>query len=272
MIPRGAEADTGTASTGERMSQESRGGLLERLQEENERLKRELEALTREHEEFLYVVSHDLKEPLRVIKSFSALILKDYSDGMSEVGKRFVGVLDEGARRLEDLLDDLLRLSRVGRKSAPAEDVDLRELLDEVEGQLAEKLAARQAELRISGPFPTVTYTRDELAFVLTELLDNALKFNHSEPPRIALTIELGPDGAEIAVQDNGIGVEPRYEEKLFRIFYRNVRREDYEGTGSGLTIAKKIVERHGGRLRLREGAEGKGSTFSFTIPRRNIH
>lgn len=254
--------------SGGRRADDPRVNTTERLQAENTRLRKELDDLNREYDEFLYVVSHDLKEPLRIIKSFSSLLLRDYSEGLPDVGKRFIGVLDEGARRLEHLLDDVLELSRVGRRSPPPEDVSLRDVLDEALASLAEVAAPRHAEINVSGPMPAIFYTRDELLTVLRELLTNGLKFNHSEPPKITVAVEEEEGCHWVVFTDNGIGVETRYEEKLFRIFYRNIRREDYEGTGAGLTIAKKIVERHGGRIRLREGVEGKGSTFAFSIPK----
>ena len=256
-----------TQSGGRRVD-EPRANTTERLQAENARLRKELQDLNREYDEFLYVVSHDLKEPLRIIKSFSSLLLRDYAEGLPDVAKRFVGVLDDGARRLENLLDDVLELSRVGRRTTPPEDVGLREILDEAVSSLAELATPRHAEITVTGPMPTVFYTREELQFVVRELLTNALKFNHAEPPKVAVSVEEDEGCHWVVVTDNGIGVETRYEEKLFRIFYRNIRREDYEGTGAGLTIAKKMVERHGGQIRLREGAEGKGSTFAFSIPK----
>lgn len=252
------------------MPQDQRAGTIERLEADNARLREQLDGMRHEFDEFLYVVSHDLKEPLRTIKSFSTLILRDGDTDVPETTRRYLGVIDDGARRLEHLLDDLLALSRVGRKSPPSEDMGLDELLDEAQVALTRLIAERDAVITFTGPRPTVCCAREEIAWVLRELLENAIKFNKATPPEVHVSVDDRGDAWEVSVRDNGIGVDPKYSDKLFRLFYRNVRREDYEGTGAGLTICKRMVERHGGRIWLRDGQEGVGSTFAFTLPKRS--
>lgn len=251
------------------MPQDQRSGTIERLEAENARLREQLDGIRHEFDEFLYVVSHDLKEPLRTIKSFSTLVLRDGSAELPEMTLRYLGVIDDGARRLEHLLDDLLALSRVGRKSPPPEDITIDELLDEARVALTRLIEERSADVTLTGPRPTVCCTREEIAWVMRELVENAIKFNKAPTPEAHIAVEDRGDAWEIAVTDNGMGVDLKYADKLFRLFYRNVRREDFEGTGAGLTICRRMVERHGGRIWLRDGQEGVGSTFCFTLPKK---
>lgn len=252
------------------MPNEPRTGAIERLEAENERIRAELETLRHEFDEFLYVVSHDLKEPLRTIKSFATLLVRDGAAELPEQTRRYLGLLDDGARRLEQRLDDLLALSRVGPKSQPPEDVPFDELIDEAQVALTRLLDERRAIISVTGARPTLFCTREEIAWVVRELVENAVKFNQSSPPHVGVNVTDAGECWEVDITDDGIGVEPKYGEKVFRLFYRNVRREDYEGTGAGLTICKRMVERHGGHIWLRDGAEGRGSTFAFSLPKRS--
>lgn len=228
---------------------------------------RELERSNTELEDFTYVVSHDLKEPLRGIEAFSSFLAEDYSDSLDEQGQRYVAVLRDSAVRMRDLIDDLLHLSRIGRTKPQLAKVEVSTLLEEVSGSLAFALKDKGVDLQVAGRLPAVVCDSVRIRQVFENLISNAIKYNDLPNP----TIEVGCHETDVAytfyVRDNGPGVDERYHDKIFRIFQRLVLREEHEGTGVGLTICKKIVEAHGGRIWVQSDGPGKGSTFLFSIP-----
>jgi PAS domain S-box-containing protein len=231
----------------------------------NERLRR----INQELEDFTYVVSHDLKEPLRTLEAFSTFLARDYGGVLAGEGQEYLKHLIEASRRLRDLIDGLLALSRAGRVIGTPRAFSWDEALEIALGDLSGLIQRRQASVRIAGPLPAAAGDPERIVQLLTNLVSNGLKYNTSEAPEVVIGTAANPDGGfvTIGVRDNGIGIDPQYHARVFRIFRRLHRREEVEGTGAGLAICKKIVEAHGGRIWV-ESAAGHGATFFFTLPR----
>ncbi len=229
----------------------------------------ELRRSNAELEQFAYVASHDLQEPLRKVASFCQMIERRYGDQLDDRGRQYIAFAVDGAKRMQALINDLLGFSRVGRITRTEESVDLnavaRQALDDL-GTLAEETGA---EVEI-GDLPSVPGDRAQLTRLFQNLIGNAVKFRRTdEPPRV--TIDARRTGAEweLRCADNGIGIEPRYADRIFLIFQRLHPREEYTGTGIGLALCKKIVEFHGGRIWLdtRDRGGSPGTTFRWTLP-----
>jgi light-regulated signal transduction histidine kinase (bacteriophytochrome) len=229
----------------------------------------ELRRTNQELEEFTYVVSHDLKEPLRTLEAFSNFLAADYGDRLDEEGREYIGHLTGASRRLGKLIDDLLTLSRAGRVIGTPRLLDWEAIFRVVRSDLQQLVAGRPGcVLSVEESLPAVQGDPERVTQLLSNLLSNALKYNESERPEVTVGVADGDDAfATIFVRDNGMGIDPRYHEQIFRIFRRLHRRDQYEGTGAGLAICKKIVEAHGGRVWVESGA-GQGATFFFTLPR----
>ncbi|MFZ5863832.1 MAG: sensor histidine kinase [Nitrospirota bacterium] len=227
-----------------------------------------LEEKVREMDDFTHVVSHDLKEPLRGIEAFAGFLLEDYGDRLDEQGKKYLGFLRQSAVRMKDLIHDLLTLTMLSRKTPTPHAVDLNRVVGQVERDLAYAIRSTNAQIRVKGPLPTVSGEAPRLGEVFKNLVSNAIKFNVSGRPVVAISARDDEDGfVRLAVADNGIGIDPRYHDRIFELFERLHPQEEFEGTGAGLAICKKIVETSGGRLWV-ESAPGAGSTFFFTLPR----
>jgi PAS domain S-box-containing protein len=238
-----------------------------RAEEELKAHAEELARSNRELEDFTYVVSHDLKEPLRSVEAFSTFLTEDYGDKLGEQGQRYVGVLRDSAMRMSALIENLLVLSRIGRTGGECAPVSAQSLLEDIRQDLSFTLEEKQVDLRIQSDLPTITCQPAHLKQVFENLISNAVKF--SDKPRPVVEIACHEDDSlyTFSVRDNGIGIDEKYHERIFQIFQRLGRREDYEGTGVGLTICKKIVGAHGGKIWV-ESKVGQGSTFLFTIPK----
>jgi signal transduction histidine kinase len=225
-------------------------------------------------EQFAYVASHDLQEPLRKVSSFCQLLQKRYADQLDARAKEYIHYAVDGAKRMQDLINDLLSFSRVGRTNDTFEVVDLNELASDVVEVLAPSIEDARATVEV-GDLPTVPGDRRLLGATLQNLVSNALKFRGEEPPCIEITASLAaaPAGDEwvISVSDNGIGIEPDYADQIFVIFKRLHSKTEYAGTGIGLALAKKIVEFHGGRIWLAD-TPGPGATFRVTLPALRSH
>jgi light-regulated signal transduction histidine kinase (bacteriophytochrome) len=228
---------------------------------------RELERKTKELEDFTYSVSHDLKEPLRTLGAFSAFLLEDYRDQLDERGKEYLETLTQASSRMKSLVEDLLLLSRLRQMEPERVPVDLEEVLNRVLQGLQITIEERDALVIVEGPLPDVVGDGTRVGQILANLIANALKFNQKRHPTVRLGQRLMPDG-EVAlyVADNGIGIEAQYQDRVFGVFQRLHTREEYEGTGAGLAIAKHAVESMGGRIWV-ESELGKGATFLFTLP-----
>ena len=226
-----------------------------------------------ELEQFAYVASHDLQEPLRKVASFCQLIERRYKGQLDERGEQYIEFAVDGAKRMQQLINDLLAFSRVGRTTSGFEDVDLEQVMDQTERQVAASLEEAGAVVT-HDPLPHVRGEASLLVQLLQNLIANAVKFRSDEAPRVHIGVrrsETDPDFWELSCTDNGIGIDPQYEDKIFVIFQRLHGRDAYGGTGIGLAMCKKIVEHHGGRLWLDSargaGAAGTGATFRWTLP-----
>jgi len=220
-------------------------------------------------EQFAYVASHDLREPLRMVSSFLGLLERRYTHNLDEEGIQFIAFAKEGAQRMDRLILDLLDFSRIGRASAAPERVALPSVINQAIRNLAVGIAESGAEITVDPALAEAQVNGDPTQFIslLQNLIGNAIKYrNPDRPPHIRLTGRLVGGLWEISVADNGIGIEPEYFDRIFRIFQRLHTRDQFEGTGIGLAVCRKIVEHHGGRIWI-ESVPGEGSTFVFTLP-----
>ncbi len=230
----------------------------------------ELSRSNQELEQFAYVASHDLQEPLRMIASYNQLLQRRYAGKLDADADEFINFAVDGATRMQALITDLLAYSRVGSRAKAFSPIDGGEVLNRVLKNL--EVAIEESGARISmTDLPRVMGDATQLTQLFQNLTGNAIKFRGSKPAVIRISAELqGAVAARewhIAVRDEGIGIEPQYFERIFVIFQRLHHREEYAGTGIGLAVCKKIVERHGGRIWV-ESAPGQGSTFHFTLPK----
>jgi PAS domain S-box-containing protein len=226
----------------------------------NEELLRSNKAL----EQFAYVASHDLQEPLRMVSSFSQLLSKKYSDKLDDDGKEYIQFAVEGAERMFNMINDLLAYSRIQTRPREFKEVDMNYVMEQVLKNLSLQIQMRKASVTYD-KLPGLRGDANQMIQLLQNLVSNAVKFT-SGIPVIHISCVSGSGQNIFSVTDNGIGIDPQYNEKIFKIFQRLVSREEYPGTGIGLAICKIIVERHGGKIWV-VSAENSGSTFYFSIP-----
>jgi light-regulated signal transduction histidine kinase (bacteriophytochrome) len=232
------------------------------LREAHEELKRS----NTELEQFAYVASHDLQEPLRMVASYTQLLGRRYEAKLDGDAREFMHFIVDGATRMKQLIEDLLAYSRVGTKGGDFKPVS-------AEAALKRALYNLRAAIEEAGavvthdPMPTLPADEVQLGQLLQNLMGNALKFRGPSVPRIHIGVAEGSDEWTFEVKDNGIGIEPQYYERIFMVFQRLHNKGEYPGTGIGLAICKKVVERHGGRIWV-ESRPGEGSSFFFTLPK----
>ncbi len=237
-----------------------------RAEQEREEVAAELETKNAELERFSYTVSHDLKSPLVTIRGFLGLLERDAADGDLERMRRDAARIRAATEVMGQLLDELLELSRIGRQVNPPEEVPLAELAREALDLVAGSLTERGVEVQIASTLPVVVGDRARLLEVFQNLLENAAKYMGDEPaPFIEIGMKNGGRSNVCCIRDNGMGIDPRYHEKVFGLFER--LSPDQEGTGVGLALVKRIVEIHGGRIWIESEGQGTGSTFCFTVP-----
>jgi PAS domain S-box-containing protein len=226
----------------------------------------DLERSNKELEQFAYVASHDLQEPLRMVSSYTQLLGQRYEGQLDEKAKKYIDYAVDGAIRMQRLINDLLTYSRVGTRGKPLEPTDAHAVLGEAVVNLAAAIEESGAMIT-NDDLPTVRTDASQLVQVFQNLLANAIKFRGAEPPRVHVSAR--DQGREwvFAVRDNGIGIERQYAARVFVIFQRLHTRQEYPGTGIGLALCKRIVERHGGHIWF-ESEPGTGSTFFFTVPK----
>jgi signal transduction histidine kinase len=252
--------------------------MLTRIEEQNEhqtRAEENLRALTtelarsnKELEQFAYVASHDLQEPLRMVSSYTQLLEQRYRGRLDSDAHEFIAYAVDGARRMQRLINDLLEFSRVSTRGKPVEQVDANDVLGTVRANLTAAIEDAGA-LVTNEELPRVMIDPTQLGQLLQNLIGNAIKFRGAGPPRVHIAARERDGEWVFAVKDNGIGIEPEYFDRIFVIFQRLHVTADYPGTGIGLAVCKRIVERHGGRIWV-ESESGAGATFSFTVPKSN--
>ncbi|WP_373495156.1 PAS domain-containing protein [Aquiflexum sp.] len=241
---------------------------VKKLNEDLQKSNAELDISNKDLEQFAYVASHDLQEPLRMISSFLGQLEKKYSDILDEKGKQYIYFAVDGAKRMKSIILDLLEFSRVGRMEDPIFPIDLNLLMEEVKLLLKSQIVENNASIVIP-QLPVVISQRSQLRQVLQNIISNAIKYRKKEiDPIITIEVKETSTNWEFIIEDNGIGISPEYFQKIFVIFQRLHNKEEYKGTGIGLAICKKIIENLGGRIWV-ESEENKGSRFHFTLPKK---
>lgn len=233
-----------------------------------EALARQAEELARsnaELEQFAYVASHDLQEPLRMVASYTQLLARRYKGKLNSDADEFIGFAVDGAMRMQTLIRDLLSYSRVTTKRRPFQLTATKAACDAALENLQKSIEDSGAMVKV-GSLPSVLADTTQLTQLFQNLIGNALKYRNEREPEIHVAAKLNGDQWVFSVQDNGIGIDPQYSERIFQMFQRLHTRKEYSGTGIGLAICRKIVEHHGGRIWV-ESQPGHGSTFLFTIP-----
>jgi light-regulated signal transduction histidine kinase (bacteriophytochrome) len=239
-------------------------------EEQMRKVMADLERSNRELEQFAYVASHDLQEPLRMVSSYTQLLAQRYQDKLDRDANDFIGFAVDGANRMQRLINDLLSYSRVGTRGKPMEATDSHNALGRALANLQASIQESQAIVS-NDDLPVVLADEGQLIQLFQNLVGNAIKFRRKDaPPRVRVSAQREGSSWVFSVKDNGIGIDPEFQPRLFVIFQRLHGRDQYPGTGIGLAICKRIVERHGGRIWM-ESKSGEGSTFYFTLPARAL-
>jgi len=235
-----------------------------RAEEALKRVADDLARSNRDLEQFAYIASHDLQEPLRTVAGYLQLLDRRYKDRLDADANDFINFAVDGAARMQTLINDLLAYSRVGTKGHAAAPVNCEEILARALANL--RSAVEETGARIThDPLPTVSGDAPQLVQLFQNLIGNGIKFRGKAPPEIHVSAAPDDGHWKFSIADNGIGIEPRYADRIFVIFQRLHTRDKYPGTGIGLAICKRIVERHGGKIWFQPRPEG-GATFYFTI------
>jgi PAS domain S-box-containing protein len=242
---------------------------LKRAHDDLAKKAEELQRSNAELEQFAYVASHDLQEPLRMVSSYTQLLTRRYNDKLQGDAQEFMHYIVDGAARMKQLIEDLLAYSRVGTKGKEFKPVSLEAPLKKAIGNLRAAIEESSAAVTWD-PLPTVDADETQLAQLFQNLMGNALKFRGASVPRIHVAAADRDGEWQLTVADNGIGIEPQYFERIFMLFQRLHTMGEYPGTGIGLAICKKVVERHGGRIWV-SSAPGEGSQFHFTLPKKEV-
>ena len=228
-------------------------GAIQQVEASNDRL-----------EQFAYAASHDLREPLRMVSSYLLLLESRYADDLDEDALEFIDFAVDGAERMKEMIDGLLEYSHVETQGNPFESTDLDAVLEDALTDLQVFVEERGAVIT-TDPLPTVHGDATQLRQLLQNLLSNAIEYSDAEP-RVHVSAEGGDSEWTVSVRDEGIGIDPADQARIFEIFQRLHTRDEHAGSGLGLALCTRIVERHGGQLRV-ESTPGEGSTFSFTVP-----
>ena len=234
-------------------------------QNELEAMVSQLEESNKRLEQFAYAASHDLQEPLRMVSSYLQLIEGRYEDSLDEDGQEYLEYAVDGAERMREMINALLAYSRVDMQGEEFAPTDCNVVLDEVRDALQVSIEESNAEITVD-PLPTVYADESQLIQVFQNLLSNAIKYSGDGPPQIQITVDQNQQEWEFTVRDGGIGIDPDEADRIFDVFQRLHSREEHAGTGIGLALCERIIERHDGRIWV-ESEPGEGSAFSFTLP-----
>jgi signal transduction histidine kinase len=246
---------------------QQQGRYAEELEQRVQERTQALQATNKELESFAYSVSHDLRAPLRAMDGFATILREDYLDQFDDQGKLYLRRIIEAAERMDNLINDLLIYSRISREEIHLAPVLLEPLLQEVTTLLESEITNRQAEIEIQSPLPTVLGQRSVIQQVLTNLVSNGIKFQHQDSiPHVTVRGVVENGNATVFVADNGIGISNEHQERIFQVFERLHGVESYPGTGIGLAIVKKGIERLGGQVGVKSKLE-EGSEFWFKLP-----
>lgn len=227
---------------------------------------KELARSNAELEQFAYIASHDLQEPLRMVVSYMQLLSRKYKGKLDGSADKYIHYAEDGALRMQEMIRDLLSFSRIGRESKPFEEVNCNEVVSMTLTHLRPAMEEAGAEVTVD-ELPLVKADATQLGQVFQNLIGNAIKFKNSSPPKIHIGAKAQDDQWNISVEDNGIGIDKSCQERIFQLFQRLNDREKYPGSGIGLAIAKKIIEHHGGRIWV-ESEKDHGTVFHFTLPK----
>jgi len=258
----------GTFATIETDDELKEVGVVRDITERKER-RRKLEESNERLEQFAYAASHDLQEPLRMVSSYLSLIERRYADELDEDAEEFIEFAVDGAERMREMIDALLQYSRVETRGDPFEPVDLESVYQDAIQDLEVKIAETGAEIEAES-LPAVYGDEGQLRQVFENLLSNAIEYSEEGPPQISVDAER--DGGEwiVSVSDDGIGIDPEHSDRVFEVFNRLHTREEHEGTGIGLALCRRIIERHGGEIWV-DSTPGEGSKFYFTVPAQGV-
>ena len=235
---------------------------------ERKKMEDELKRSNAELDQFAYAVSHDMRQPLRMVTSYLSLIEKALTGQLDEDTRQYLMYASDGARRMDQMILAMLDFSRVGRKTDPITPISTRDVLDDTLTILNPDIIASGATIEVTGDWPELAASRDELMRLLQNLIGNALKYHEpDQPPRVEIHATATPTIFRVTIRDHGIGIDPKQTERLFKVFSRLQARTRFEGTGVGLALCRKIVEHHGGRIGVESAGDGYGSTFWFELP-----
>jgi len=234
------------------------------MEERLQQITAEMQRSNTELEQFAYVISHDLQEPLRMISSYTQLLAKRYGKKLDDDADEFIGYAVDGAKRMQTLLHGLLEYSRVGTRGKPFSAVNCEHVVKQAMTNL--KIAIEECNASVNyDTLPTVMGDEGQLVRLFQNLIGNAIKFRREEAPQVHISAQRRNNIITFTVKDNGLGIDPQHSQSIFEIFRRLHTTEEYPGTGMGLAICKKIVERHGGHISV-QSQPGQGSTFYFSI------
>jgi light-regulated signal transduction histidine kinase (bacteriophytochrome) len=237
---------------------------------EREEYRRKLEESNKRLEQFAYAASHDLQEPLRMVASYLQLLERRYGDELDEDGEEFIEFAVDGAERMSGMIDGLLEYARVETQGDPLKPVELNEVLDDVLTDLQLQIEDADAQIEV-GSLPQVNGDEGQLRRVFQNLVTNAIEYSGENAPQIAVSAKRNGSMWRISVRDEGIGIDSDETDRVFEVFQRLHSRHECEGTGIGLALCERIVERHGGEIWV-ESEPGEGSTFSFTLSQVSCH
>ena len=239
---------------------------VDELEKEIEELQSELKEVKDEMADLIYVVSHDLQEPLRMVGSYTGLIERRYGEAIGEGGKDFIHFAQDGVKRMTGMIESLLELSRVETRKAEDSVFSIEEIIDKVKKALTSQIEATKAIINLNSS-ENIKGDKNQIFTLLHNIIDNAIKFKSEEPPKVDIHCKVDGDFLEIKISDNGKGLQKEFYDRIFKIFQRLHTRDQYPGKGAGLAIAKRITQAHNGSIKVKSETN-KGSEFTIRLPK----